>query len=64
MPNNLKATIEALLFIYGEPIKIKKLAQIAETDEETVRKTLQYFMDIESFHSGSPTCPYDFGIGN
>lgn len=41
MPNNLKATIEALLFIYGEPIKIKKLAQIANTDEETVRKVLE-----------------------
>jgi segregation and condensation protein B len=41
MPNNLKSTIEALLFIYGEPIKIKKLAQIAQTDEETVNKALE-----------------------
>lgn len=41
MPNNLKAAIEALLFIYGEPIKIRKLAQINQTDEETIRKTLE-----------------------
>ncbi len=41
MANNLKATIEALLFIYGEPIKIKKLAQIANTDEDTVSRVLE-----------------------
>jgi segregation and condensation protein B len=40
MANNLKAAVEALLFTYGEPTKIKKLAQTLETDEETVNKTL------------------------
>ncbi|MCL4405196.1 MAG: SMC-Scp complex subunit ScpB [Patescibacteria group bacterium] len=41
MPSNLKAAIEALLFVYGEPVKIKKLAQINQTDEETVNKALE-----------------------
>ncbi len=41
MPNNLKAAVEALLFIYGEPVKIKKLAQITGADENAVNKALE-----------------------
>lgn len=41
MANNLKATLEALIFIYGEPIKIKKLAQLTESGEDAVEKTLE-----------------------
>ncbi len=38
--NNLQAKIEAVLFIYGEPIKIKKLAEIIEVEESEAREGL------------------------
>ncbi len=37
---NLTASLEAILFIYGEPVKIKKLAEILEVDEKKVRESL------------------------
>ena len=40
MENNLHAKIEAILFVYGEPIKIKKLADILEVKENEVREGL------------------------
>ena len=60
MPSNLKATIEALLFIYGEPVKIKKLAQIIQTDEETVNKTLEEMrLALESEDRGLKLVVYE-----
>ena len=41
MENNIKAALEALLFIYGEPTKIKKLAELLKTEEEKVEAALQ-----------------------
>lgn len=38
--DNLEAKIEAVLFIYGEPIKIKKLADLLETAESQIRDSL------------------------
>ncbi len=38
--NNLTAKIEALLFIYGEPIKIKKLIELLEVSEDDIDKAL------------------------
>jgi len=38
--NNLTAKIEALLFIHGEPIKIKKLVELLEVSEDDVNKAL------------------------
>lgn len=35
--NNLLSKIEAVLFIYGEPIEIKKLAQILRTEEKEIK---------------------------
>ncbi|MDE2144850.1 MAG: SMC-Scp complex subunit ScpB [Patescibacteria group bacterium] len=34
--NNLTGAIEALLFVYGEALGIKKIAEILETDEEKI----------------------------
>jgi segregation and condensation protein B len=39
--NNIKAALEALLFIYGEPTKIKKLAALLKVDVANVEKALQ-----------------------
>lgn len=36
--NNLSAAIEALLFVYGEPMEIKRLVKILKVSEETVRE--------------------------
>ncbi len=41
MESNLEAKLEALLFLYGEPMKIKKLAEILETGEEEIRRGLE-----------------------
>lgn len=40
MTDNLQGKIEAVLFIYGEPIKIKKLADILGVEEAVVRDGL------------------------
>ncbi len=36
--NNLSAIIEALLFVYGEPMEIKRIKKILNVSEETVRE--------------------------
>lgn len=38
--DNLEAKIEAVLFIYGEPIKIKKIAELLEVSEAEAREGL------------------------
>ncbi len=38
--NNLLAALEALLFIYGEPLEIKKIAKIFETEEAIVQENI------------------------
>ncbi len=38
--HNLKAALEALLFIYGEPTKLKKLAQVLHASTEEVEQAL------------------------
>lgn len=40
MTDNLQGKIEAVLFIYGEPIKIKKIADILGIEEATAREGL------------------------
>ncbi len=37
---NLEAKIEAVLFIHGEPMKLKRLASITKADEVQIGKTL------------------------
>ena len=37
---NLMAAVEAVLFVHGEPIKIKELIEILESDEKSVRNAL------------------------
>lgn len=43
--NNILAKIEALLFIYGEPIKIKKLAEFLDASEENTASALKDFAE-------------------
>lgn len=38
--SELVGAIEALLFIYGEPMKIKKLAELSGTEEKNVKEAL------------------------
>ena len=57
---NLKAGIEALLFIYGEPITIKKIAEALQTDEVTVLKTLDLLSnDLKTEGRGLMLFTYD-----
>jgi segregation and condensation protein B len=64
MPSNLKAKIEALLFIYGEPIKVKKLAQLVETDEDALNKTLEEIrLSLEAEDRGLKLMIYDNEVG-
>lgn len=39
--NNLRATLEALLFVLSEPISTKRLAEILEVAEESVKEALE-----------------------
>lgn len=48
---NLEASIEALLFVYGEPVKIKKLAEVLEAGEENIKAALEKLS--ASFKDGS-----------
>lgn len=48
---NLTAKVEALLFIHGEPVSIKKLASILKVKEESVKKALQEIEEL--LESGS-----------
>ncbi|KKR88903.1 MAG: Segregation and condensation protein B [Candidatus Wolfebacteria bacterium GW2011_GWA2_42_10] len=45
---NLTAAVEAILFAYGEPLEIKKIAKILNQDEKTVKeaaeKLNQYYL--------------------
>ncbi|MBI2024558.1 MAG: SMC-Scp complex subunit ScpB [Candidatus Harrisonbacteria bacterium] len=41
MNKNLSAKLEAFLFIYGEPLEIKKIAKLLKTSEEEIRKTIK-----------------------
>ena len=57
---NLKAGIEALLFIYGEPITIKKIAEALQRDEATVLKTLDLLSnDLKAEGRGLTLLTYD-----
>jgi len=38
---NLSAAIEAILFVYGEPMEIKKIAKLLKTDEAAVKEALK-----------------------
>lgn len=38
--NNLSAVIEALLFVYGEPMEIKRLMKISEASKEMIREAV------------------------
>lgn len=38
---NLKSIVEALLFVHGEPVKLKKLAKITKAKEEEVKTAIQ-----------------------
>jgi len=38
---NLKSIIESVLFIHGEPLALKKIAEVCETGEEEVKNSLQ-----------------------
>lgn len=40
MPTSLLAKIEALLFAYGEPLEVKRIAQTLKSDEETVTQAI------------------------
>jgi segregation and condensation protein B len=39
-PTNLKSAIESVLFFYGEPIDLKKISKVLNSDEEEVRNAL------------------------
>lgn len=39
--NNLVAAIEAVLFVYGEPMEIKKIAKLVKADETAVKEALK-----------------------
>lgn len=44
-PDNIKAALEALLFVYGEPTKIKKLAGLLQADTVEVERALREMSD-------------------
>jgi len=51
--SNIKAALEALLFVYGEPTKIKKLATLLKTDTADVDKALREMSaDFEAGNRG------------
>ena len=39
--NNLTAAVEAVLFVYGEPMEIKRISKLLKTDEVSVREALK-----------------------
>ena len=39
--NKISAAIEAVLFVYGEPMEIKKITKLLKTDETTVKEALK-----------------------
>lgn len=41
MTNNLTASLEALLFAYGEPLNVEKIAKILKADEEKVKSAIK-----------------------
>ncbi len=41
--NNLTAALESLLFIYGEPIRLKKTAELLEIKEEKLEEVINNF---------------------
>lgn len=45
MMNELNRKIEAILFIVGEPIELKKIADLLETSEEEIKKAI---LEIEN----------------
>lgn len=38
---NLSAVLEAILFVYGEPLEIKRIAKLLKTDEATVKDAIK-----------------------
>jgi len=38
--NNILASIEAILFVYGEPLQIKRIAEILKTENEKIKSAL------------------------
>jgi len=38
--NNLLASIEAILFVYGEPISVERIAKILKTEDQAVKSAL------------------------
>ena len=50
---NLKANLEALLFVNGDPISLKRLAEILEVDQENVKLLIaQLIQDMQSDERG------------
>lgn len=45
----LKSILETILFVYGAPVTLEKLAKITKTDEKSVRKVLE---TLESDYKG------------
>jgi len=43
--NNLIGAVEAILFVYGEPIEVKRIAKILKTEEGAVRDALKKLED-------------------
>ncbi len=39
--NKIMAAIEALLFVYGEPLEIKRIAKILQIDADNIKKALE-----------------------
>lgn len=52
MADNIKAALEALLFVYGEPIKVKKLAGLLQTDEAAIENALREMSTVSSADRG------------
>lgn len=46
MDNNLAGRLEAVLFIYGEPLEVKKIAKILGADEESVKTALRELNEV------------------
>jgi len=50
---NILGALEAVLFVYGEPLEIKKLSKILETSEEEINKAIeQLAKNLESENRG------------
>ncbi len=45
MTNNLTASLEALLFAYGEQLSVKKIAKILNANEEEIKSAIKDFED-------------------